>query len=637
MSTPRYSIASVLLLAGCFQAPPVEEIPFTCALDNISCPPGFFCNNSVELPECQFLNPLVDPLPEAGDGLTPFEQRIISGNGIPGSVVTVTLNGAEAGDALVNENGDFFLEVDLDLGDNALVLVAEIEDERNGPQLSEPIEVDRNGDPLTIELDVDAFAFEDSSAASGLARVLSVPAEDLDAVGAAFPDLNRDGSADVVLPIANELLFGNGNGAFSQPQPFLLDEAICSGDADNDGFSDLFGTSGDNPDDAELVIGVNQNGQILQNNIADFDDVRGVAVFDANGDGALDLALVSRTDPAVGNPGVLIIFFNDGQGTFTPNQQIALVDPVRAAFLATGDLDGDGDTDLAVSDDAGGQLFLNNAGTLTARPEPLFPFRVDVAGVFDGNQNRGLAFGDIDNDGLQELFAAGGAAPNAFIRFNAAGAPVDLALGGAAVLNPFDADDVAMADLDGDQDLDLFSSTDFQGDKLFLNDNGVFVDASGLLPPIGDPTAQDGEALVLVDADDDLNPDLFVVDQSGIEAGRFYRNILAEPNVLAVDVLRNGAPAVGAKIIIRETDEESAGAIVGLREVNGARGNGSQDPARLLFSGVLAGRRYAINLVVPGCEGGDELLVDDDFRAFDLDPDPTKRILEIDIADFGCN
>ena len=71
-----------------------------------------------------------------------------------------------------------------------------------------------------------------------------------------------------------------------------------------------------------------------------------MVVGDIDGDGDLDL-LAMVTNFSGNSSDVVMVRRNDGLGNFTGSQDIT--QPIRAYRMALGDLDGDGDLDLAVT------------------------------------------------------------------------------------------------------------------------------------------------------------------------------------------------------------------------------------------------------------------------------------------------
>ena len=129
----------------------------------------------------------------------------------------------------------------------------------------------------------------------------------------------------------------------------------------------------------------------------------GVAFFDYDNDGRLDIYFVnsptvaSAADPRSARSE---LWRNKGDGTFTDVTDKAGVGfPGFGMGVATGDYDNDGWEDMYVTCFGANRLYRNNGdGTFT-----------DVAakaGVTDPRWSTGAAFGDYDNDGLLDLFVA---------------------------------------------------------------------------------------------------------------------------------------------------------------------------------------------------------------------------------------
>jgi hypothetical protein len=128
----------------------------------------------------------------------------------------------------------------------------------------------------------------------------------------------------------------------------------------------------------------------------------GVALFDMDGDGDLDVYLVQSGDLAnpAGKGSGNRLFRNRGDGRFDDVTSGSGADVAGYGMgVAAGDYDNDGDTDLYVTN-LGGNVLLQNDGTGHFR---------DVtasAGVAGAGWSTGAVFLDYDGDGWLDLFVA---------------------------------------------------------------------------------------------------------------------------------------------------------------------------------------------------------------------------------------
>jgi hypothetical protein len=131
----------------------------------------------------------------------------------------------------------------------------------------------------------------------------------------------------------------------------------------------------------------------------------GVALFDYNNDGLLDVFFVNGSSfEILGNPNLprssSRLFRNNGDGTFTDvTQESGLINEGWGIGVTVGDYDNDGYRDVFITNFGTNALFHNNGdGTFTNVTKE--------AGVEGGNWSTGCAWGDYDRDGRLDLYVA---------------------------------------------------------------------------------------------------------------------------------------------------------------------------------------------------------------------------------------
>jgi hypothetical protein len=310
----------------------------------------------------------------------------------------------------------------------------------------------------TAEGKADRVRFTDVTAASGITVVNATgDADHKDYIfevkggGVAALDYDNDGWMDLLFSRGSSLerwrqgtnpgpvLYHNrGDGTFEDvTQKAGLTRGgwgvgVTAGDVDNDGWVDLYLTNL-GPD-----VLYHNNGDGTFTDITDKSGIRApgwsssAAFGDFDGDGYLDLYVAAYLDvgpdklpegraggtcayvgvPVLcgprGLPGAQDLYFhNNGNGTFTEQSEASGAFDKERYFglgVVTADVDGDGDLDIYVGNDATPNYLFVNRGN-GRFDERGFPSGVAVSG--DGNEqaSMGVDAADYDNDGRPDLYA----------------------------------------------------------------------------------------------------------------------------------------------------------------------------------------------------------------------------------------
>lgn len=264
----------------------------------------------------------------------------------------------------------------------------------------------------------------------------------------------------------------------------------------------------------------------------------GVAFFDSDDDGWLDLYWVNMAAPAA-------LYRNQGRGRFVERTQAAGVEHSgRGMGVVAADYDNDGDTDLYITC-YGANILYRNLG------DGRFADATASAAVGDEGFGAGAAFADWDLDGDLDLYVANYVdfradpqracfrqdsvrvycapwtyAPQADAfyrndgdRFAEVGAEMGFAAGRARELG------AAFVDWDDDGDLDLFAAGDGTPNLLYRNEGGHFAEV-GLLAGVSHNRRGQSEAGMGVAAGDYDNDGAFdfLVTNFYLETNTLYRN-----------------------------------------------------------------------------------------------------------------
>ncbi|MBK7047824.1 MAG: VCBS repeat-containing protein [bacterium] len=242
---------------------------------------------------------------------------------------------------------------------------------------------------------------------------------------------------------------------------------------------------------------------------------------DYDGDGDLDILVVGATNPGK----AARVYRNDG-GVFA--DIAAPLTAISHGSAEWGDYDNDGDLDILLAGDTGNEeeravtrLYRNDAGAF-------IPVSTSIPGLMGDFADRGLAWGDYDNDGDLDILLMGRGFPGnpeqyhgAIHRNDGAGVFTEIATGLPALSSCA----VAPGDYDVDGDLDLALCGELPdgnvASRIYRNDGaGQFTDIGAGLAGVHSGGAAWG------DYDNDGDPDLAL---TGLAPGntyvsRIYRN-----------------------------------------------------------------------------------------------------------------
>jgi hypothetical protein len=490
-----------------------------------------------------------------------------------------------------------------------------------------------------------AVQFADVTGAAGIDFVHSIGDTEfsnlVEAVGggAAWLDFDQDGFVDLYLvtgkyhegvsegakpdrdPI-NRLYRNRGDGTFADVTAKAAvgcrgcySMAVAVADYDNDGHPDIYVA--------------NHGPNVLYRNRGDgtFEDVTGRAAvgdagcsvgaawLDLDRDGLLDLYVGNyiEFDPDYrlyfkpdGFPGPLAyagqpdrFYRNLGGGRFEEiGRQLGLARPARAMSVAAGDYDGDGYTDLYVTNDATENFLLHNVGGKKLEDVAL---RAGVAfnGMGDQTASMAVDFGDYDGDGRADIFVSDNSLCSLYRNVGDGFDDLSPEAGIARTSAQFVGWGAFFFDYDNDGDLDIFKvNSDLsrlfgQEDQLFENRDGRFHDVSLRMGPYFREERM-GRGAAFADYDNDGDADIVIVN---IDSGAvLLRNEGGNRNrSLALRLVGRASNRDGVGAMVRVT----AGGRVQTAEKRSTRGYLSQSDPRMLFGIGSAGAAGRIEVRWP--------------------------------------
>jgi Na+-translocating ferredoxin:NAD+ oxidoreductase RnfD subunit len=304
----------------------------------------------------------------------------------------------------------------------------------------------------------------------------------------------------------------------------------------------------------------------------------GLCWLDADNDGRLDLFAVNsyaQDDYALwqeqGGMPRSALFRNAGRRFVDVSRSSGADLPVRGSGCVAADLDLDGNTDLFVTT-AGYNVATDGYDALLwGRGDGTFVEGAAAAGIDEPGWHAGAAVGDVDGDGLPDLFVAGYTDPNAAIPGSAEGFPGDhrgvrdllylnqgrdggrtrfREVGRLVGLEPGPLEHglgAVITDVNADGRLDLYVANDEDPNRLYVNvparnELGFRFEERGAREGVADENA--GMGVAAADFDGDGRGDLFV-SNSRRQLHAIFRG--AAPPRLFADVRPLMAAALGTR------------------------------------------------------------------------------------------
>ncbi|MGJ8697519.1 MAG: FG-GAP repeat domain-containing protein [Verrucomicrobiaceae bacterium] len=319
------------------------------------------------------------------------------------------------------------------------------------------------------------------------------------AQGVAVGDVDADDDPDIILCIngRNKIWLNNGSGSFTESGVTFsvsttFDAALADLDGDDD--LDLYFANGNNSDSLrpnEVWLNDGSGGFTDSGQDLGLEYSFSVHLHDFDGDGDLD-ALEGNHSGQINH-----IRYNDGDGNFSDSGLQMSRDSVSG--IASADLDGDNDLDFF--------LAVNGGPSTVWLSVPAPTLISDTLQRLGGSRADAVAHGDLDGDG--DLDAAVGNT-GGLVRILINDGTGQLSQPGDPLPNGFGNNngDLALGDFDGDNDLDLIvvnneqGSTADQQNRIWINDGSGNFSLGTTFP---DQLPSNAVAVADLDGDDDLD------------------------------------------------------------------------------------------------------------------------------------
>ncbi len=248
--------------------------------------------------------------------------------------------------------------------------------------------------------------------------------------GVAFIDYDNDSWIDIYIangdgqPNALYRNLGNGSYVDLAPSAGVADlgytTGVAVGDLNNDGYDDIYvgnqpsmGDGVNFPDGPDKLYINNKNGTFREigvpAGIHEDGFTTSIAFLDYDGDGFLDIVVARFIDMDTFDPGAnrtnptvrSHLYHNNGDLTFTDvTEKVGMGSDFLTWSVAAFDYDNDGDIDIFLGHEQGPIAVFKNNGNST-----FTDVTAQSGDLKDYGAWMGLAIGDYNNDGLQDIYA----------------------------------------------------------------------------------------------------------------------------------------------------------------------------------------------------------------------------------------